>query len=693
MKKTVIVNISGIIFHIDEDAFEKLSAYLDALHRYFDRQAEGKEIVADIEARIAELLQPLIGDAKQSITIEDIEQIITTLGQPEDIAGEDNEVETPHSEKKAQPTPRRIKRKLYRDTDNSVIGGVCSGIAAYFDTDPVIIRIVLVALCFAGGASFIIYPILWIAIPAAVSASQKLEMRGEDITINNIERTHNVGEQAHQNTVWFRIRSFINEIFHMCGRILLFFWKVIVFLLGVFLILTAIALIVSALSAVFFNKFFLVEVTGSQSISVTEFLNTMISPGTTTLVLILALFVVFIPLIGIIYGGLKLIIRFQVKDKLAVLSALMLWIAAVITTTILVFAQVSNFHAKGEVKDEVALTIPQNNTIYVGANVTGNEELDKIQYPPQHLFGIRGKGSKNELWGRVSLDIEKSSKSVPEMEIIREARGVTQLEAEAAARQIRSSYTLKDSTLVIDPTFTISQDKWKFQHTKIVLRLPVGAKVYLNANLRNIINWTENTDGYWGGDMVEKTWVMTENGLELMRNSKTETVELHVEPGHVLHIQKRDRFSINEDQLYSENFGNTRIDDKSFKFKAIQLYLKKSEDKTAKLQIEKRVSWVTNDHKALFDKDFSYSYELKDTILWLDPVFLLPNDLKQSDQEVNVTLYLPIDSKVSFSADLKPLVRRYSSSCHIDENDLVENKWKLTLDRLQKIEEKKEGDE
>lgn len=693
MKKTVIVNISGIIFHIDEDAFEKLSAYLDALHRYFDRQAEGKEIVADIEARIAELLQPLIGDAKQSITIEDIEQIITTLGQPEDIAGEENEAETPHSEKKAQPTPRRIKRKLYRDTDNSVIGGVCSGIAAYFDTDPVIIRIVLVALCFAGGASFIIYPILWIAIPAAVSASQKLEMRGEDITINNIERTHNVGEQAHQNTVWFRIRSFINEIFHICGRILLFFWKVIVFLLGIFLILTAIALIISALSAVFFNKFFLVEVTGSQSISVTEFLNTMISPGTTTLVLILALFVVFIPLIGIIYGGLKLIIRFQVKDKLAVLSVLMLWIAAVITATILVFAQVSNFHAKGEVKDEVALTIPQNNTIYVSANITGNDELDKIQYPPQHLFGIKGKGSKNELWGRVSLNIEKSSKSVPEMEIIREARGVTQLEAEAAARQIRSGYTLKDSTLVIDPTFTISQDKWKFQYTKIVLRLPVGAKVYLNANLRNIINWTENTDGYWGGDMVEKTWVMTENGLELMRNSKTETVELHVEPGHILHIQKRDRFSINEDQLYSENFGNTRIDDKSFKFKVIQLYLKKSEDKTAKLQIEKRVSWVTNDHKTLFDKDFSYSYELKDTILWLDPVFLLPNDMKQSDQEVNVTLYLPIDSKVSFSADMKPLIRRYASSCHIDENDLVENKWKLTLDGLQKIEEKKEGDE
>jgi|GEM_PF-131195 Putative stress-responsive transcriptional regulator len=693
MKKTVIVNINGIIFHIDEDAYGKLSAYLEALHRYFDRQAEGKEIVADIEARIAELLQPLIDDAKQSITIEDIGQIIATLGQPEDIAGEENESEPSQAEKKPQPSPRRIKRKLYRDTDNSVIGGVCSGIAAYFDTDPVIIRIVLIALCFAGGASFIIYPILWIAIPAAITASQKLEMRGEDITVNTIERTHHGAESANQNTVWYRIRSFINEIFHMCGRILLFFWKVVVFLLGVSLILMAIALIISALSAVFFNKFFLVEVTGSQSLSITEFLNTMISPGMTMLVLVLAIFVVFIPLIGIIYGGLKLIIRFQVNDKWAVLSALMLWIAAVITATILVFSQVNNFRAKGEVKELVNLTVTPNNIIYISANVSGNEELDKIHYPPQHLFGIRGKGNKNELWGRVSLNIEKSSKSIPEMEIIREGRGVSQLDAEAAAKQIHSGYTLKDSTLVIDPTFTILQDKWKFQHTRIILRLPVGAKVYLNASLRNLINWTENTDGYWGGDMVEKTWVMTENGLELMRNSKTETEELHVQPGHILHIQKRDRFSINEDQLYSENFGNTRIDDKSFKFKAIHLYLKKSEDKTTKLQIEKRVSWVNNDRKAQFDKDFSYSYELKDTILWLDPVFLLPNDMKQSDQEVNVTLYLPIDSKVSFSADIKPLIRNYASSCHIDEDDLVENKWRLTLDGLRKIEEKKEGDD
>ena len=179
MKKTYNINLNGQVFCIDDDACLKLQSYIDTLESHYLKEEDGREIMADIESRIAELLKEALGKGyKQVVTMEDIDQIIRIMGSPDVIIDED-------TDKSTEP----IKRKLYRDTDESVLGGVASGIAAYFDISVVWIRIAFVLLAFFYGVTILVYIILWIATPAAVTARQKMEMKGEKINVISADDT------------------------------------------------------------------------------------------------------------------------------------------------------------------------------------------------------------------------------------------------------------------------------------------------------------------------------------------------------------------------------------------------------------------------------------------------------------------------------------------------------------------------
>ncbi|MDX2429394.1 MAG: PspC domain-containing protein, partial [Bacteroides sp.] len=184
MKKTIKINLNGIIFNIDDDAYEKLKSYLDTISRYFSNKQESKEIIDDIEARIAELFQERVSAENQVITLPIVNQVIDIMGNPEDIAdtGEGGD------EQRSFHDTYTNSKKLYRDPENSVIGGVCGGLSAYFKMDSVIFRLLFVIFFFAGGASILVYIILWIVLPKAETAAQKLEMRGEKVNVSNLEK-------------------------------------------------------------------------------------------------------------------------------------------------------------------------------------------------------------------------------------------------------------------------------------------------------------------------------------------------------------------------------------------------------------------------------------------------------------------------------------------------------------------------
>ena len=182
MKKTFTINMGGTIFNIEEDAYEVLQKYMVTLKNYFGSDDEGKEIIADIEARITEIFTEKTSEKNQAVTLEWVEELIETLGTPENFSEEAGEQE-PLAGQKSR------KRKLYRDPEQTVLAGVCGGLAAYFNMDPVVIRLIVVLLVLiTSGAGLLVYIVLWIIVPKAVSTTQRLEMKGEAVTIKNIEK-------------------------------------------------------------------------------------------------------------------------------------------------------------------------------------------------------------------------------------------------------------------------------------------------------------------------------------------------------------------------------------------------------------------------------------------------------------------------------------------------------------------------
>lgn len=188
MNKTVTINIAGLFFHIDEDAYNKLSTYLEAIKNSLN--TEGKEeIISDIESRIAEIFSEKIDPKTGVISMNDVDNIIQIMGQPEDYRLDDeNENENQKEQKTFNDNYTKRPRKLFRDGEKRVLGGVLSGFANYFNIDVVWIRILFILLIFVYGSSIIIYPILWLIIPKAKTVSDILEMKGEPVNISNIEK-------------------------------------------------------------------------------------------------------------------------------------------------------------------------------------------------------------------------------------------------------------------------------------------------------------------------------------------------------------------------------------------------------------------------------------------------------------------------------------------------------------------------
>ncbi len=180
MKLTLSINLGGYSFNIDDDAYEELRRYLKNLEMHFAGEENSSEILSDIETRMAELFRGKLTAYKQVITISDIKETISVLGNPEDI---DDSTSTSAKEKFTSPGYHR----MYRDPDKRMLGGVCAGMAAYWNTDMWIMRGIFFVLALAGGLGVLTYIILWVVLPEAKTTAQKIEMKGEPVNIQNIK--------------------------------------------------------------------------------------------------------------------------------------------------------------------------------------------------------------------------------------------------------------------------------------------------------------------------------------------------------------------------------------------------------------------------------------------------------------------------------------------------------------------------
>ncbi len=246
-------SIAGISFSLERDAYDRLDGYLKSLHKAYNENPDGKEIVADIEARVAELILSALSDHNQTVALPLVENIISQLGDASDISGEQGAEEP----KPAEPV---ITHRLYRDTANGRMGGVLAGLAKYFDIDPVWLRLamflpLLVAIFgnqvwwlsqWAGnifGVLVMSYIIMWFVIPQAKSARQKLEMSGEPVTVKNIE-------QQSAATPEQKARASVASAVTVFGRIVVILLKVFAVFMLFPLVSVVLALVVAAIAIV-----------------------------------------------------------------------------------------------------------------------------------------------------------------------------------------------------------------------------------------------------------------------------------------------------------------------------------------------------------------------------------------------------------------------------------------------------------
>ncbi|MBK7094996.1 MAG: PspC domain-containing protein [Saprospiraceae bacterium] len=195
MKKIININLGGYPFTIDVDAYEKMESYFGSLERYFKEYENPHEIIFDIEVRMAELFKENIG-ISAIVSIKDIDEVIKILGTPEDISKDNLETEDFNFEKSGSGSQNfrgkneyKVGKKLYRNPEDKVVSGVCSGLSSYFGIqDPIWIRLFFVLLTLSG-MSVILYLVLMVLMPKAKTEADFKAMRGEPIDINTIARS------------------------------------------------------------------------------------------------------------------------------------------------------------------------------------------------------------------------------------------------------------------------------------------------------------------------------------------------------------------------------------------------------------------------------------------------------------------------------------------------------------------------
>ena len=364
MKEVKKCSISGVAFTMDVDAYEALDAYLESLKKSYQDTPDGAEIVADIEARIAELILSA-QDNTRVVEKPLMLNIIAQMGSAEDISDES-------SDRDLQYETPRIPRRLYRDTANAKLGGVCAGIGKYFDIDPVWVRLALflpMLLSCLGGIPFlywfgplfgnlfgiflICYFIMWFAVPAARTARQKLEMNGERITAQSISE---VTAASANNDPDAKAKPIVAEAVSMLGKIVLILLKIFAGILVFGLIMGACALVIGL---------FALLIGGPELLQLGKLADFSLW------VPILGIFIVLIPVTLMIYVLMCLIASRKPSAK-SVLIIFLAWIASIIACSVIAIRE----NVSGEIrKKRAAVEQIFRSPLIVNGDTTTLEQL------------------------------------------------------------------------------------------------------------------------------------------------------------------------------------------------------------------------------------------------------------------------------------------------------------------------------
>ncbi len=510
MKKTFDINICGIIFHIDEDAYERLNAYMLSLKKHFSSDPGSDEIIADIEARIAELMQEKITDSKQVVNLVDISNIIEQMGSPDQISSEEDE---DIHEKPYEPTSKR----MYRDLDNKLLGGVAAGLAAYFKTDPVWFRLGFVVMLFFG-LGFLLYPILWLVIPAARTTAEKLEMRGKRVTIDNIEASfRNEFQQIGENLGGINsdnqeLKNFFDKALAVGGAILTTIWKGVILIFKAFKIIIGLILMILGISLIIglivgmFGPNIGVFPNDNEYIyfSLPSFLKMIYGTGGAYfLALLSGIIILIIPIIALIWSGLRLMTRKKLPSDFLGLPMLYIWLAAALSGIILgIMAGVSFNDSASTVLHEENFK-PESTILYVtsgktispcanGEDILFASDYDRICQQGEDL-----------IIGSPRIKYNVSPDSLVHIKYSGRSDGKSHLHALKIAESIKYNMLVTGNTIELSDYFRVPEKfHWRDQSLRINILVPEGIKVITDQSISHMF-----LNRHYRNRSLDKDWV------------------------------------------------------------------------------------------------------------------------------------------------------------------------------------------
>ncbi|MCL9770823.1 PspC domain-containing protein [Flavobacterium sp. HXWNR69] len=491
MNKTISINLGGFFFHIDEDAYQKLSRYFDAVKSSLSPDGRD-EIMKDIESRIAELFQERIKSDKQVVGLSEIEEVISIMGQPEDYKIDDEN--TSYQSNTTSTNYYYPTKRLYRDKESGMLGGVMAGLGHYLGIDALWLRIIMVILFFGFGTGFFVYIVLWILIPEAVTTTQKLEMKGEPITISNIEKKvkegfdditskfSNIDHEKIANTaksgatrIGSTIEEVITTIFKVFAKIIGAF---IVFFSGIALLAIVVTSIIMLFSSTMPNNYILNHIETPIGLE-----TPLWAQG------ILFLLGFGIPLFFLLILGLKLIVN-NLKSlgnyiKYSLLAVWLITVAIIISLGINEASQLA-FDGKSVQKEMIA--IAPTDTLKI--KFKNNDFYSKNNHK-NHDFKITQNESDNEIIysNNVSIEIKYTDETVPYLLIEKLAKGKSASIAKKRAEKINYNYKIEGNTIVLDNyLLTAVENKFRGQEVEIYLYVPKGTIFQTDENFNNYDN-------------------------------------------------------------------------------------------------------------------------------------------------------------------------------------------------------------
>lgn len=589
MKKNISINISGIIFHIEEDGYENLRKYLDSINKYFASFEDSSEILADIESRVAEIFLSKLNEGKQVITAEDVNSLITTMGsvsdfkaaeeqefaqteplgaQPSATAKDQSSNTSSGTEQKTHAAPKQLLRdekrkllggvcsgianyfnvdpiwvrllfaltafaygitilvyivmwivvpgshdleepevgkKMFRDTEHKVIGGVSGGIAAFFGIDLVVVRLLFVIFTIFFGVGFVIYVVLWIALPEAKSLTDRMEMQGEPVTLSNIEsnikKNLNVDGTKEESTATkilllpFRI---IGILLTVLGKILVPLVEILRVAIGIIVILLGLALMFAAVvtSGVFVGLFSGAAFSWpwvhykEMSLPLEVFANSFSGW------LIFAAFIAaIIPAIFIMILGASVIARKYVFNPTVGWTMFVLFFVSVAMLSVSIPKIVYSFKEEGEYKVDEYYNLNGKTAVFK-INEVGMDDYDAASLT---LKGYNGTTFK----------------------LVRtfEAQGTTRQQAIENARMVDYNVEVQDSVFVFDSNIQFKDDAvFRAQRVNMILYIPYNYPFVLDEASSRFISQYIDYD-----DLEGNTWIMTEKGITCQTCPKSET--------------------------------------------------------------------------------------------------------------------------------------------------------------------------